>query len=247
MKTLKFMLVLSLLAFQACNTSQKLISSYHGSFYAVDALVGDDTAMLTMLAPYQEQEQKEMDRIVCYTQAPLSKTQPESTMGNLIIEAQLQAAKNYDSTVQISVSNYGAMRIPYVNPGAITRGMVYQMMPFDNKLVIIEISGEKLQQLCDVIASRGGWPISGVSFQIKDKKAEHVFADGQALQAQQLYKTVTSSYIAEGGDLCDFLKDCPKKTFNVLVRDTIFDYLNKLHQEGKALNITLQNNITYAD
>lgn len=247
MKILKFLPALILLSFFACTASQKVIRSYQVSFYTVDTAAGTDTAMQAMLAPYREQEQQAMEQVVCYARTPLSKTQPESTMGNLVIEAQLLAARKLDSTIKISVSNYGAMRIPYISPGAVTRGMVYQMMPFDNQLVILEIPGEKLQQLCDHIAAWGGWPISGVSFQIKDKKAVHVLAGGKALQPQHIYKTVTSSYVANGGDYCDFLQDCTRKTYNILVRDTILEYLESLQQEGKELNISLQNNITYAD
>jgi len=247
MKILKLLPVLMLLSISACITPRKTIRSYQVSFYTVDTTAGIDTAMRAMLAPYQEQERQAMEQVICYTRAPLSKSQPESTMGNLIIEAQLLAARKLDSTINISVSNYGAMRIPYISPGALTRGMVYQMMPFDNSLVIMEISGEKLQQLCNHIAAWGGWPICGVSFQIQDKKAIHVLVGGKPLQPQHIYKTVTSSYVANGGDYCDFLQDCSRITYNILVRDTILEYLERIQQEGKELNISLQNNITYAD
>ncbi len=247
MKVLKLLSVLFILSFAGCSTPMKSVSSYQSGLYTIDSALDKDTAMQKMLTAYREQEQKAMEQIVGYTKIPLSKAQPECTLGNLVADAQLIAAQRLDSTVRVSVCNYGGIRIPYISPGVITRGIIYQIMPFDNKLLVVEIPGKIMRQFCDHIAAWGGWPVSGITFQIKDKKAAHILIDGKPVQDQLIYKTVISDYIANGGDNCHFLRDCKRRVYNIFIRDTIMEYIEDLNQHNRQVNISLQNRITYAD
>lgn len=188
-----------------------------------------------------------MDQVIGYSAVPLSKAQPECTMGNFMTDAQLVIARKTEPGTQVSIMNYGGIRIPYVSPGAITKGKIYEMMPFDNKLTIVEVPGKVLHQLCDLIAAYGGWPVSGITFRIKDKKAENILVAGKPLNDQLIYLTAMSDYIANGGDNCDFLMPCKKSYLNIFVRDMLIEYVTGLQTKGEKLNAQLEKRISYAE
>lgn len=241
-------LSLSLLTFlTACSVTRKQVSSYHTSFTVIDSSLARDGKMEQMLQPYKRSMDTAMNVIIGYSAVPLSKAQPECTLGNFMADAQLALARRKDPAVQVSVMNYGGIRLPYISPGAITKGRIYELMPFDNKLTVAEVPGKVLRQFCDHMAAYGGWPVAGLTFRIKDKKATDIRVGGVALNDQLVYHTAVSDYIANGGDNCSFLEDCKKTYFNIFVRDMLIDYLSALNSNGDSLKVQLEKRVSYAE
>lgn len=240
-------LILSICICNSLFAQKQSAATYNDTLYVIDSTLGKDNDMNTFLKTYRKQEEEKMNVVIGYSEVPLSKAQPECTLGILMADAQMEAAKKLDKEVKISIANQGGIRITYLSPGPITKENVYKIMPFDNKLVIVEIPGSKVQQLCDLIASYGGWPVSGITFTIKNKKAIDIKVDGKTLNPQLIYKTAISDYIVNGGDNVDFLADCRKTPYNIFIRDTIMNYIETRKAKGKKINIELQNRITYAD
>lgn len=200
-----------------------------------------------MLQPYKKGVDTQMKVIIGHTDIPLTKAQPESTLGNFVADAQLMAAKAIDPKTEISISNYGGIRVPYIDPGPLTRGKMYELMPFDNMLTIVEIPGTVLKQFCNHIAKGKGWPVSGISFTIKDKQAENILINGQPLDEHRYYKVATSDYVARGGDNCDFLSTEKKRFTSIFIRDAMMAYVTRLEQAGKPLHPQIENRIRYAE
>lgn len=239
--------VLCLFLLASCAVSRKQVSRYQTTFTVIDTSMHHDSRMEDMLLPYRKSMDTAMNVIVGYSEAPLSKAQPECTMGNFMADAQWALARRADPATQVSILNYGGIRIPYLSPGPVTKGKIYEMMPFDNKLTIVEIPGKVMQTFCDHIAAWGGWPVAGISFRIKDKKAVDIRIKGEPLNEQLVYHTAVSDYLANGGDNCDFLIACKKTYFNVFVRDMLIDYLSELNSKGAKLNVSLEKRISYAE
>ncbi len=154
----------------SCATT-KHVSEYYCSYTVINRSIKADSAVAMMLSPYRESMDSLMNITIGYTSIPLSKAQPESTLGNFMADAIRYRAIQMNTSVQASIINYGGIRLSYLQPGAITRGQIFELMPFDSKLAIMEIPGKILQEFCDHMAQYGGWPISGMTYQIKNKKA----------------------------------------------------------------------------
>jgi 2',3'-cyclic-nucleotide 2'-phosphodiesterase (5'-nucleotidase family) len=92
-----------------------------------------------------------------------------------------------------------------------------------------------LKQLLDHIASRGGWPVAGMTMQMLDKKAVNVMIGGQPLDLNKTYITVNSDFVANGGDDAFMLKSIKQESIGYLMRDALFDYINKLKQQGRNI------------
>ncbi len=212
--------------------------------YKFDSASVKNEKMEHFLSPYRTEMEQAMDEVVGTTDVPLTKAQPECTLGNFMADAQLLKAQSIDPKVVGSVVNYGGIRIPYVATGNITRGRVFEIMPFDNKLTLLSISGETLQTFCDLMASRGGWPVSGITYTIVQGKAVNVKVGGQSVNPHIIYKIALSDYLANGGDDCSFLAAGKRTDVNIFVRDLLIEYLLGLKEKGESLHPALENRVS---
>lgn len=226
-------------------TSHFEVSEHQHSLVVVSKEIPQDPFMDSFLHVYKKDMDSLMDKVIGSTDKPMTKAQPESTIGNFMTDAQLWKARQYNPKVVASVVNYGGIRTTYIPPGDITKRVIYELMPFDNKLTVVEIPGKILLEFCDFMADRGGWPVSGISFQIKDKKAVNVRIGGEPINEHIVYDIVMSDYMANGGDRMTFLKTCKKRVENIFIRDVLIEFV--LAQDNRAFNIQLENRIQHAE
>ncbi len=215
--------------------------------YAVEKGSAADSNVVKMLQPYKAGVDTQMQVVIGHTDIPLTKAQPESSLGNFAADAQMQVARRIDGRVAGSVVNYGGLQISYIAPGPLTKGKIYELMPFDNKLTIVEIPGETLKQFCDHMAKAKGWPISGINYIIKDNAAADIMINGQPLNNHIVYKIAVSDYVANGGDNCDFLRPLTKRHTNIFCRDAMIDYIVQLEKQNKQLHPDIQKRVQHAE
>lgn len=239
-------LLFAFLLFTACH-KPFYIQQHTERNYAIDKTIVTDSSLVKMLQPYKAGVDTQMEQIIGHTDIPLTKAQPESTLGNFMADAQMIAAKKIDNKVVGSVINYGGIRLSYIAPGPITKGKMYELMPFDNMLTIVEVPGEVLKKFCNHMAKYKGWPTSGITYTIKDKEALNIMINGAPVNDHIIYKIAMSDYIARGGDNCDFLPPLRKRFTNIFVRDAMIDYVMQLAQENKPLHPDLEKRIQYAE
>jgi 2',3'-cyclic-nucleotide 2'-phosphodiesterase (5'-nucleotidase family) len=198
-----------------------------------------------MLKPYADSINKTMNRVLGLNAQILEKRKPESTLGNLVADASLiMAQQKLDPNTECAFVNYGGIRINNIQPGPITLGKVYELMPFDNVLVVISISGTQLQTLCDKIAAADGWPTSGLSFNISNGKATNVVIGTRPIDEMATYKIALSDYLANGGDDLTMFKNLPQTNKNYLVRQAIIDYIQAECKNNAMLQVNITQRIT---
>ncbi len=245
-RTLLLALVIAPTLLQSCSKSL-FVQSSNNQYYVVDPGIAADSGILAMLAPYKIGVDTQMQVVIGHTDIPLSKAQPESTLGNFMADAQLVAAQKIDHKVVASVMNYGGIRLPYLAPGKLTRGLIYELMPFDNMLTIVDVPGEVLKEFCTHMARARGWPVAGLTYEIKDKRAENIKVGGKPVNDHIIYKVAMSDYIAKGGDHCDFLVPLEKKYTTIFVRDALIEYVMNLERYGRPLHPEIENRVRYAE
>lgn len=246
-RSLLFCLAFATLA--ACTAPKKLlvVEVPQGRSYKIDSTVGTSEKLTDFLKPYKAGVDTQMQVIVARLDGPVTKAQPESTMGNLVADAQLEAAKKIDPKVVAAVSNYGGLRIPIIPRGPVTLGKIYELMPFDNTVCIVEIPGKVVQEYCNAMAKRKGWPVSGISFTItKEGEATDILIGGQKVDPARLYKFSLNDYNARGGDNCDFLIPLKKRYTTVFIRDAIIGHLSP-SISGNSYHPYLDNRVRYAE
>jgi 2',3'-cyclic-nucleotide 2'-phosphodiesterase (5'-nucleotidase family) len=228
--------------FISCSTPLQ-ITQHSAQYIAIDSAVVKDSAIDNLMLPYRTEQINIMQTLIGNTTTPLSKTQPESSLGNFMCDAQLYYAKQKDAKTVAAIINYGAIRIPYISPGPLTVGTIYELMPFDNTLVIVEVPGKVLKQFCDHMAALGGWPTANLSFEITDKKASNILIDNKPIHDFIVYKIALSDYIANGGDNCSFLLSCKKTAYAVFIRDLLIDYV----KEKETIHAKIERRVYYGE
>lgn len=79
------------------------------------------------------------------------------------------------------------------------------MVPFNNKVTVVDISGADLEDIFDVMARRDG---DGVSTNVRvtyekdgdEAEADDILIDGRKLDDDKTYRVATIDYLANGGD-----------------------------------------------
>lgn len=197
--------------------------------YGVEASrQGEQQAMKAFLQPYADSVNSSMNIVLGNLEQQLTKSWPECSLGSFMTDAYLEIAEiKFGKKVDISIMNYGGIRLNSMEPGPITKGKLFELMPFDNLMVLLEIDGSKLQAFLDHTASRGGWPIAGGSFTIENKKATSVKIGGEPLNPNKKYVVATSDYVASGGDESNVLKEIEQINIGYLQRDALIEYVLK--------------------
>lgn len=230
----------------SCNTSYQGQSVQYKT-YRVNEQLPKDSSAQSLLESYSREVNKTMNEVVGVAEISLDKKQPECTLGNFLADAFFtMAEEKYDTKVDAAFMNYGGMRLTQLPAGNVTTGKIFELMPFDNLLILQKLKGDVLQQFLDLIAARGGWPVAGITMQIKDNKAVNVIIGGKPLDPNTTYTTVNSDFVANGGDNADMLRNVPQITNGYLMRDAIFDYIKKLKSQGKNISATIENRVTHA-
>ena len=202
------------------------------------------SSMQTMLAPYAANVNQTMNTVIGSLAQPLEKKMPESSLGFFMTDAYLyQAEKVFGQKVDLAFMNNGGIRINSLPAGKITVGSIYELMPFDNLLVLLELNGSQLQALMDHIATRGGWPVSGGTYKVVNKKAVDIKVNNAALSPSGKYVIAISDYIANGGDDCVMLKNIPQVNKGYLQRDALIDYVKEKCASGQPLPHPVMNRL----
>lgn len=119
---------------------------------------------------------------------------------------------------------------------------MFEIMPFENTLLVVTMSPEKIQEMLEYMAKSKGHPISNLSLKVVDGKCQDVMVGGEKLDVNKSYKVVTSDYLQHGGDSMFFFSD-PEKidSLNYLMRDAMIDYFTKID----TVKVQLDNRFTY--
>ncbi|HEX2629160.1 MAG TPA: 5'-nucleotidase [Chitinophagaceae bacterium] len=219
----------------SCRTSYRAQNLQYKEYH-IEAGQPKSDALQKMLKPYNDSVWSSMNGVIGTADVALEKKAAGGSLGNFMADAYFTMAKEkFGFPVDIAFMNYGGIRLTQLPAGPVTRGKIFELMPFDNVVVVQRMKGSQLKQLLDHIASRGGWPVAGMTMQMLDKKAVNVMIGGQPLDLNKTYITVNSDFVANGGDDAFMLKSIKQESIGYLMRDALFDYINKLKQQGRNI------------
>ncbi|MBU0550024.1 5'-nucleotidase C-terminal domain-containing protein [Myxococcota bacterium] len=147
---------------------------------------------------------------------------PSSPLGLIVAEGVLRQAQRLAPKTQIFMTNDGGLRVS-LSQGTITLAHVYELMPFDNEVVLLTVSGAVLADICDAIALKRGEPVAGLSATLDPQagRATDVRIGGAPLDPQGVYHLATSDYLVEAGWMRDAVKGIAVERTGLLLRDAI--------------------------
>ncbi|BAV10385.1 5'-nucleotidase [Filimonas lacunae] len=215
--------------------------------YEVNKTYVPDTGIQQLLLPYRDSVNRAMGKKIGVATQSLTRKLPESTLGNLMADCMREkASQKFNTNVDAAFVNYYGIRAD-LPQGDIVLGNIYELMPFDNLIVLQRMKGSVLREFLNLVASKGGWPVSGIQMQIKDKQATNILVNGKPLDDAADYLVANSDYVANGGDDCKMLKPIAQQSKGYLYRDALIEYIRALTQAGKPVSANIENRVTYVN
>ncbi len=209
-----------------------------------------DSALIKTVQPFKLKMDSIMNEVIGFSEHELLKGLPESSLGDFVSDAVLKKTNDKyiptdKSVADICLLNNGGLR-NQLPKGAITLGNVFELMPFENTVVVLTLSGEKTKLLFESLVENNGAPFSGAIIKTKGKKITELKIGGQDFDINKTYKIVTSDYLAAGGDKYFFF-NAPLKieTLNYKLRDAIIDYIKDETAKGNTIKAQTDGRIKY--
>ncbi len=196
-----------------------------------------DPTILNFVEPYRKSLDSQMNRVVAYSQTELIKELPESNLSNFFADAISNACKSQKINFDFAMPTTNGGIRSSLPKGEWNLRNIFELMPFENELVLLQLSGKKVNELVEFIIDKGGQPVSGIRIEAKNKKALSVYINNELIDINKTYMVLTSDYLAGGGDgITAFTNPIKRTNLNYKVRDAILDYLETQKTSGMTIN-----------
>ena len=231
----------------ACKNNSHEVSKINAKQLKIGNEVKQDSSIIQLFTPYKKKMTNEITKSLSFSPKILERTDGnlQSTLGNLVADLSYEKANELfknktGKTVDFSMSNYGGIRAAIMK-GDVTVSNAFELMPFDNTLVVVELNYDKIKALFNYfVAKKRAHPLSkNIQLTIKND-SYNVLINGKAIKKDRTYFVATSNYLQKGGDGMIFFSE-PESLFdsNFLIRDAIVDYF----ESKDTLSANLDNRV----
>jgi len=243
---------LGLIALNSCKNKDYTKTNSDYNYIEVKDELGGITEIDNYIKPYHDTIEARLNKTLSFTKRGLWASRkkdegPESPLGDLLSDLVYEQAskrykENFNKEIDFVVLNRGGIRTT-IGKGDITLRQMFEIMPFENTLLVVEISPEKMQELLIYMAKSYGHPMSHIRLKVKDEKAFDVMIKGSPLDKSKSYKIVTTDYLQHGGDKMYFFSNpISIDTLNYKMRDAMIDYFEKTD----TVDVQLDGRFSYA-
>ncbi|MCG2725293.1 MAG: bifunctional metallophosphatase/5'-nucleotidase [Elusimicrobia bacterium] len=163
---------------------------------------GKDEKVAKILEKFTEKVDKEMSQIIGESNVPLGTSEEglDSPIGNWMTDVMKKYAKT-----DLAFQNTTGIR-SVMNKGIITMRDIYQIMPFDNTLVTLKITGKLLEKLMrdNLRNSYSKMQISGMKVKFKTNKKNNpsdieMYINSKLIKPEDEFTVITNNYLTSGG------------------------------------------------
>ena len=220
----------------SCKEDSYVVTKITAKTIAIDTTISSANNITKSIAPYKEEMIKEVNTILTYTSKDLTRTDGklESSLGNLLADLTMTRAnpvfnKLTGKNIDFSMFNYGGIRAG-IPAGKVSNRNAFELMPFENTLVVVELSGQKLTALIAyLIKSNTAHPLSKNIKLTITKNGYQLYINNKKFDNRKSYFVLTSDYLQSGGDNMTFFKNPIQRiSLEYKMRDAIVDYFKSV-------------------
>lgn len=188
-----------------------------------------------IIAPYRADMALKMNQVIGYTSENVNHNRDsiESDLGNWVADVVFEVGFHFLRSIKkesqnidcFALLNKGGLRAP-INQGNITVGNIYELMPFDNEIVIVKLGPEQITELIEYLLVNNGQPLSNAILTVNNEVTKLIFGNKLYSFLEPVY-VITSNYLANGGDHMTFFESNTEVIqTGVLVRDALLNYFD---------------------
>ncbi|WP_289021115.1 5'-nucleotidase [uncultured Salegentibacter sp.] len=230
----------------SCKDDSIETAKVKGQRIAIDNKIESNTEIKEFITPFKEHLNKTLDSTLTYNPQAMVKSDGDlnTAIGNLMADVVMEQAgpvfkSRTGNEIDMVLLNHGGIRAG-LNKGKISTRSAYALMPFENEIVIAEISGAKIKEMLTYLErTKTAHPVSGIQIIMnKNYKVKSAEIKGKKIEENKTYFVATSDYLQQGGDNMLFFKNPVGLTkIDYKLRNAIIDYFKKVD----TLKVTKDN------
>ncbi|HEY5075271.1 MAG TPA: 5'-nucleotidase C-terminal domain-containing protein, partial [Pyrinomonadaceae bacterium] len=224
----------------------------------IDSSIADDPAVDKLLAVYSPKV-RELEVVIGKLKGELKKGGTGSgSLGNFITDGmRAQASLKTGKPMALALMNGGGIRRNAIGEGELMARDIFELLPFENALVTLDLTGEQLMKLLQMIVSRREAQ-SGARIVYKtnaDKTSELVSArlrddhppGERDIDPKATYTIVTIDYLYRvGGSTYGMLREGTNmKELGITLREAILNYVKSETAAGRDIKPNMDGRFSF--
>ncbi|WP_299163132.1 5'-nucleotidase C-terminal domain-containing protein [uncultured Eudoraea sp.] len=237
LKIQHFVIFVTIACLYACNDAPKKLSKISGKQLPITDSINVTDSIDIFVAPYRKRVNEVLDSTLAFAPSQITKKDGKynTSAGNLMADIMLSEANPVFKSrtgheIDFVISNYGGIR-SIISEGKVSARTAYEVMPFDNSIVVVAIKGKSVRDLISfLINAKNPHPIAGIQIILNNNETlKDVNIQGLPFDENRTYYVATSNYLADGGDEMGFFRDGLNTVdLNYLIRNAMIDYFKKV-------------------
>ena len=204
---------------------------------AIDPSLEEDVEITNFIEPYKNHLNATLDSVIAYNPNTLDKNDGDlnTALGNLMADAVFELSNpifnaRTGKNIDFVLLNHGGIRAQ-LPKGNITARSAYNLMPFENEVVVVELTGKKVKEMIRYLAkAKRAHPVSGIN--LKSDSNFNIYSaqvGGKNIDENRNYFVATSDYLQQGGDNMNFFSN-PVNIYQIdyKIRNALIDYFHKV-------------------
>ncbi|HWT01882.1 MAG TPA: 5'-nucleotidase C-terminal domain-containing protein [Pyrinomonadaceae bacterium] len=215
----------------------------------IDDSIPADPATAAVVAPYSAKV-RELDAPIGKLAGDLKKGgMGAGSLGNFVADAlRSRAEVKLGRPVLLAITNSGGLRKNEIIAGSLSANDIFQLLPFENALVALDLTGEQLLRFLKVVVShRDAQSGARIVYRTNEKKESELAAVGlggpgawKDVDPRATYTIVTIDYLVNRGGDYSILKEATNvRPLGLTMRDAVLDYVKAETAAGRPVKALL--------
>jgi 2',3'-cyclic-nucleotide 2'-phosphodiesterase (5'-nucleotidase family) len=208
-----------------------------------------DKSVEAVVAPYSAKVH-ELDAPIGKLAGDLKKTgMGAGSLGNFVADAlRARAEVKLGQPVLLAITNGGGLRKNEIAAGSLSAMDIYELLPFENALVALDLTGAQLIRFLKVVVShRDAQSGARIIYRMNEKRESELAAVGlgvpgawKDVDPRATYTIVTIDYLVNRGGDYSVLKEATNvRPLGVTMREAVLDYVKAETAAGRPVKALL--------
>jgi 2',3'-cyclic-nucleotide 2'-phosphodiesterase (5'-nucleotidase family) len=223
----------------SCGSKELRNTTIEGRKISINSEYAATRSIDSFIRPYREHIDKDLDSVLAYSPETLDKSKViggwQTTIGNLMADVTIAKADKVflarqNRHIDVCLLNHGGIRA-ILAKGNVTARTAFEIMPFENALIVVALKGEQMVEIANYIAKeKKPHPLAGMEIHLtKEGAVSALTVQGKPVEAGKIYNVATSDYLANGGDSMDFFKKgVTTYDLDYKLRNLFIDYFKEI-------------------
>jgi 2',3'-cyclic-nucleotide 2'-phosphodiesterase (5'-nucleotidase family) len=242
-----FVLFLTFSVFISCQNQRLFVTKIEGKKISITEKAANNEVIDAYIKPYKDKIDADLNTVLAFAPQTFDKSGTwQTSVGNLFADITFKQGnfvflKREQKNIDFVLLNNGGIR-SIIPKGNVTLKTAYELMPFENELVVIALKSEQIIELVDfIISEKKPHPINGISFTIdRENKAKNILIQGKLVAPETVYYVATNDYLANGGDNMVFFKKGIKRyNLDYKLRNILIDYFKEVKTLPVATDVRI--------